>query len=55
MVRNLCVREVTIITNLSNHIPIFTMIDMMNVAAIFVRIFLNQNNWGEITLHVIAE
>ena len=36
--------EVTIITNRSNHMPIFTTIDSTKVAAILVLIFLNQNS-----------
>ena len=35
--KSLC-NEVTIITNLSNHIPIFTKIDKIKVAIIFVLI-----------------
>ena len=34
----------TIITKRSNHIPIFTIIDMMNVNVRLVLNFLNQNN-----------
>ena len=37
-------KEVTTITNRSNHIPIFTNIEMIKVATKLVLIFLNQNN-----------
>ena len=47
--------DVTMITNLSNHIPMFTTKDNKKVATIEVLIFLNQNNWGEITLQVIID
>src|SRR6201987_5967515 len=43
----------TIITKRSNHIPMFTTIDKINVATKLVRIFLNQNNCGDTTLQVI--
>ena len=45
--------EVTIITNLSNHIPIFTNIDKINVATNDVLILYIQYNWGITTLQVI--
>src|SRR5690606_11468812 len=41
------------ITNLSNHIPMFTIMDSIKVATMEVLIFLIQNTWGEITLQVI--
>ena len=37
-------REVTIITNLSSHIPTFIRIDMINVAKILVLTLFNQNS-----------
>lgn len=50
--KSLC-NEVTIITNLSNHIPIFTKIESINVATNDVLIDLIQYNCGVNTLHVI--
>src|SRR5206468_1485798 len=46
-------KVVTIITKRSNHIPILTTIDRTKVAITEVRIFLNQNNCGDTTLHPI--
>jgi hypothetical protein len=40
---SLC-NEVTMITKRSNHIPMFTKMEMMNVARMLVRIRLNQNS-----------
>jgi hypothetical protein len=49
---NLYVREVTIITNLSNHIPIFTTIEIINENIILVLNFLNHELWRKhITSH----
>ena len=44
--------DVTVITNRSNHIPMFTKIETIHIATKLVRNHLNQNNCGEITLHV---
>ena len=41
------------ITKRSNHIPMFTKMEMINVASTLVLIFLNQKSCGVITLHVI--
>ena len=41
------------ITKRSNHIPMFTTIEMIKENIILVRNFLNHINWGENTLHVI--
>jgi hypothetical protein len=43
-------KEVTVITNRSNHIPMFTKTQMTTIQNRDVRSFLNQNNCGEITL-----
>ena len=44
-------KEVTVITNRSNHIPMFTKIETITMIHGVVLNFLNQNNCGEITLH----
>ena len=50
--KSLC-KDVTIITNLSNHIPILTKIESIKVATNEVLILEIQYNWGTITLQVI--
>ena len=50
--KSLC-NEVQMITKRSNHIPMFTMIDKMNVHTKLLLTFLNQNNCGVTTLQVI--
>src|SRR5271157_3325650 len=45
--------EVAIITKRSNHMPMLVVIEITNMIGTLVRIFLNQNNWGIMTLHVI--
>ena len=37
-------------TKRSNHMPMFTKMDMMNMIGMLVRMRLNQNNWGTSTL-----
>ena len=41
------------ITKRSNHIPMFTKIEMINTKTMFVRHHLNQKTCGEITLQEI--
>src|SRR5688572_8946489 len=50
--KSLC-NDVTIITKRSNHIPIFTNMEMMKMATGLLRILRDQNNCGVITLHEI--
>jgi len=45
--------DVAIITNRSNHIPIFTITHRTNVHAILLRIVFDQKSWGVMTLQVI--
>jgi hypothetical protein len=52
--KSLC-NEVVIITKRSNHIPMFTKIEMMKTKVIFLLNFLNQKNCGEITLQEIID
>jgi hypothetical protein len=41
-----------VITKRSNHMPMFTKIETMNITVTFVRSFLNQKSCGEITLQL---
>ena len=40
-------------TNRSNHIPMFVVMEMMNITAIFRRIFLIQKNCGMTQLQMV--
>jgi hypothetical protein len=42
-------------TKRSNHMPMFTRIEAMNIHGMLVRALLNQNAWGTSTLHVIID
>ena len=42
--------EVTMMTNRSHHIPMFTKMLAMNITGMFVRAHLNQKIWGVSTL-----
>lgn len=52
--KSLC-SDVTMITNRSNHIPMFTKIEMMKVAVRLLLMLLNQKSCGVITLQVIID
>src|SRR5271157_4621809 len=47
--------EVAMITKRSNHMPMLVVMEMANMIGMLVRIFLNQNNCGMTTLHVIID
>ena len=45
-------KELTMITNRSNHIPTFTTRLRKNISGMLVRMALNQNNCGVMTLQL---